>query len=126
MTAAPLGPIDMHALWCDDIRHEIGNKPSFMGVYTSALGVPQLPLALPKLCCWLTLTAPPELPLTELTVTINLDDGTELLRVPCLPQALRIRHRSPQARPPLWRQPDNKSWWRWRSRRSPCRPVLRR
>jgi hypothetical protein len=82
MTAAPVGPIDLHALWCDDIRHEIGNKPSFMGVYTSALGVPQLPLALPKLCCWLTLTAPPELPLTALTVTINLDDGTELLRVP--------------------------------------------
>jgi len=78
---APKG-MDFHALWCDDIRQEVGNKPSFMGVYTGALVVPQLPLTLPKLCVWLTLSAPQDQPLQDLEVAVALDGGAELLRLP--------------------------------------------
>jgi hypothetical protein len=78
---APKG-MDFHALWCDDIRQEVGNKPSFMGVYTGALVVPQLPLTLPKLCVWLTLSAPQDQPLQDLEVAVALEGGAELLRLP--------------------------------------------
>ena len=78
---APRGMF-LHALWCDDIRQEVGNKPSFMGVYTSALVVPQLPLTLPKLCVWLTLSTPQEPPLQDVTVTVALTGGAELLHLP--------------------------------------------
>lgn len=35
---------------CDDIRPEIGNKRSFVGVYTGNIIVPALPHTFPKLC----------------------------------------------------------------------------
>jgi hypothetical protein len=66
---APKG-MDFHALWCDDIRQEVGNKPSFMGVYTGALVVP------------LTLSAPQDQPLQDLEVAVALEGGAELLRLP--------------------------------------------
>lgn len=81
MTVGTRGLISLHALWCDDIRQEVGNKPSFMGVYTGALVVPQLPLTLPKLCVWLTVTAPPTLALQDLVVAVKLEGGGELLRL---------------------------------------------
>jgi hypothetical protein len=82
MTDGARGQISLHALWCDDIRQEVGNKPSFMGVYTGALVVPQLPLTLPKLCVWLTVTAPLSLALHDLVVSVKLEGGGELLRLP--------------------------------------------
>lgn len=36
--------------FCDDIRFEVGNKVSLMGVYTGDLFVQELPTVLPKLC----------------------------------------------------------------------------
>jgi hypothetical protein len=38
-----------YAIICDDIRHEMGDKFSLMGVYGSHMGVAQLPFVLPKL-----------------------------------------------------------------------------
>src|SRR5437762_12310083 len=37
-----------YTLFCDDVRLEVGNKLSYMGVFQNIL-VPQLPLWLPKL-----------------------------------------------------------------------------
>jgi hypothetical protein len=44
-----------HVVFCDDIRHEQGNKPSFMGVYVQDMfvGVP-FPTALPKFFAFVT------------------------------------------------------------------------
>lgn len=36
------------AIYCDDIRSEVGSKVSLMGVYNSELLVKEFPLALPK------------------------------------------------------------------------------
>lgn len=36
--------------FCDDIRSEVGNKTSLMGVYSGDMFVPQIPIVLPKLC----------------------------------------------------------------------------
>jgi len=38
------------AIICDDIREEIGNKISFMGVYTKDIFVPKFPFTFPRLC----------------------------------------------------------------------------
>jgi hypothetical protein len=38
---------------CDDIRQEIGNKISLMGIYGRDIVVPQIPFVFPKLCLFL-------------------------------------------------------------------------
>ena len=37
-------------IYCDDIREEVGNKVSYMGVYAGELRVPDAPVLLGKLC----------------------------------------------------------------------------
>ncbi|HOQ43538.1 MAG TPA: hypothetical protein PK178_15360 [Smithellaceae bacterium] len=39
---------------CDDIRQEIGNKISLMGIYSKEIVVPSIPFVFPRLCLWLT------------------------------------------------------------------------
>ena len=69
----------VHAIFCDDIRQEMGNKVSFMGCYQGELFVPFVPLMLPKLCVQVTVTTTVEQPLKALTV--RLDQGTNQLAV---------------------------------------------
>ncbi|MBL8268045.1 hypothetical protein [Steroidobacter sp.] len=68
--------------WCDDIRHEVGNKLSFMGVYTGGLVVPTLPTTLPRLCAWFTATAPVSEPFNRIAAKIIRDDGFILGHTP--------------------------------------------
>lgn len=56
----------VHAVWCDDIRLEMGNKRSFMGVYGPILYVSEIPAVLPKLCVWMTFRSPADKPLKSL------------------------------------------------------------
>ena len=49
-----------HTFFCDDLRHEVTGKVTFVGVYGSAMFVGQLPLTLPKLCCVVTYRESPE------------------------------------------------------------------
>jgi hypothetical protein len=43
-----------YTLFCDDIRHEMGGKMSYMGVYRSIMYVPAFPFQLPKLAIAIT------------------------------------------------------------------------
>lgn len=65
----------VHTLWCDDIRVELGNKPSFMGVFTGGLLLPSLPVVLPKLCMQTWVCSPLAHPINSVTVEIVRDDG---------------------------------------------------
>jgi len=69
----------VHAIFCDDIRQEMGNKVSFMGCYQGELFVPFVPLMLPKLCVQVTISTTVERPLKALTV--RLDQGANQLAV---------------------------------------------
>ena len=69
----------VHAIFCDDIRQEIGNKVSLMGCYQGELFVPFVPLMLPKLCVQVTIFTTVERPLKSLTV--RLDQGANQLAV---------------------------------------------
>lgn len=48
----------LHTVWCDDVRHEVGNKLSLMGIYTGEMLLPGLPAVLGKLVCHNTLVLP--------------------------------------------------------------------
>lgn len=65
----------LHALWCDDIRQEVGNKPSFMGAYIAGITVPALPFAFPKLCVYLWASTPIDKPFEKALVKVTRDDG---------------------------------------------------
>lgn len=68
------------AIYCDDIRNEVGNKMSFMGCYQSELFVPTAPIGLAKLCIFATVLTPIARPFKSLTLRVLLDE-TELARM---------------------------------------------
>jgi hypothetical protein len=43
-------PVFEYAIICDDIRHEMGDKFSLIGIYGSDIYVAQIPFFFPKLC----------------------------------------------------------------------------
>lgn len=57
-----------HTMFCDDVRHEIGGKISFMGVYSGKLISSDLPGILPKLCVAVTLHTAIENPFKKLSI----------------------------------------------------------
>lgn len=67
-----------HALYCDDIRHEIGGKTSFIGAYRSDLVVIGRPPAIrPQLCVGVWLASPMSDPIKRATIRI-LHDNDEV------------------------------------------------
>lgn len=48
----------MWVTFCDDVRQEVGNKLSIMGIYGANLIVPSYPTVLPKLCCVFNVRVP--------------------------------------------------------------------
>lgn len=48
----------LEVIYCDDVRQEVGNKQSLMGVYPGDLYLEALPAVLPKLCIVATLVIP--------------------------------------------------------------------
>jgi hypothetical protein len=52
----------MWATFCDDVRQEVGNKYSYLGIYGSNLIVQSFPTTLVKLCCVLTVRVPANAP----------------------------------------------------------------
>ena len=68
------------AIFCDDMRLEIGNKMSFMGCYQGDLFVASAPIVLPKFCVHATVWTPKENRFHALSVRFVLND-IELARV---------------------------------------------
>ncbi|MDQ8001696.1 MAG: hypothetical protein REU00_17505 [Pseudomonadota bacterium] len=70
----------LHTAWCDDIRQEVGNKPSLMGLYTGSIVLPQLPFTLPRLSLFNWLWTPIDQPFeTEIELRLRRDDGHVLI-----------------------------------------------
>lgn len=62
--------------FCDDIRHEVSNKLSYIGVYSGNLYVQAFPVALPKLCVAIKVVTPRDKPLDSIRLRILKDDET--------------------------------------------------
>lgn len=69
-------PRHVETLFCDDIRHEVGGKLSFIGVYSGGLFVTEFPVTLPKLCLSVKIISPADEPLRELSLRILRDEET--------------------------------------------------
>lgn len=64
----------VETLFCDDIRHEIHGKVSFIGVYSSKMFVASFPVMLPKLCLSIKIVTPADKPLQRLNLRVLRDD----------------------------------------------------
>jgi hypothetical protein len=64
----------VETLFCDDIRHELGGKLSFIGVYSGGLYVPDFPVTLPKLCLSVKIITPADEPLRSLSLRVLKDE----------------------------------------------------
>ncbi|MBE9555018.1 MAG: hypothetical protein IMF05_16250, partial [Proteobacteria bacterium] len=67
-----------YSLFCDDIRNEVGNKLSFMGVYSHVLYVPRMPFVLPKFCVQVVAVTPENLPFKSIAVRLKYGDFEEI------------------------------------------------
>ena len=61
-------------IYCDDVRAEIGNKLSYMGIYQNELLISKLPSTLLKLCIVITVFTPKDEPFKELEFKVFRDD----------------------------------------------------
>lgn len=66
----------VQTIFCDDIRHEMGGKISYIGVYSGGLFVPSFPVILPKLCLSVKVVTSAKEPLNTLTLRVLKDDET--------------------------------------------------
>jgi len=69
------------AIFCDDIRQEIGSKLSYMGCYQDEIIVQMMPVVLPKLCVSVSVSTPKERPFKSLAIRVVQDDDVELARM---------------------------------------------
>lgn len=76
-------------IFCDDVRQELGNKLSLMGIYGGDLYVASMPATLPKLCLIIKVVTPADDPFSKLTVRVLQDDRT------LLEQPIDVSHVSP-------------------------------
>jgi hypothetical protein len=71
----------MTAIFCDDIRHEVGNKRSFMGCYENELFVQSMPFVLSKFCIYASALTLTKRPFKTLAFRVIQDDDIELVRL---------------------------------------------
>jgi hypothetical protein len=64
----------LSVIYCDDIRNEVGNKQSWMGIYSGDLVVQQMPAVMPKLCIAATVSSPSDQPLKRLRLYAKRGD----------------------------------------------------
>lgn len=64
----------VQTIFCDDIRHEINFKQSYIGVYAGKLLIPDFPITLPKLCLDVKIFSPLEKPIESLTLRVHKND----------------------------------------------------
>jgi len=69
-------PRHIETIFCDDVRHEVGGKLSFMGIYSNVMFVQNFPIVLPKLCLSIKVVAPVKDPFRSLKIRILKNDET--------------------------------------------------
>lgn len=63
----------IEVIYCDDIRQEVGQKHSLMGVYSGDMVISGFPAVLPKLCIAVTVVTAIEDPIETLQINIFQD-----------------------------------------------------
>ena len=60
--------------YCDDIRHEAGNKISYMGIYRRDMFVPEIPFTVPKLCIAVDALTKADNPFGNVELVVSFND----------------------------------------------------
>lgn len=60
--------------FCDDIRYEVGNKVSAIGIYSGLLYLSDIPTVLPKLCILAFCSTDIDKPFRKLSVKLSVGD----------------------------------------------------
>lgn len=63
-----------YTIFCDDLRQEVGNKVSFMGVYQGMMFVQSFPASLTKVCAAVTVRLPRGTAVNSLVFKLLLQD----------------------------------------------------
>jgi hypothetical protein len=66
---------NIQTIFCDDIRHEIDGKISYIGAYNGVLFVSNFPATLPKLCLSVIALTPSGKPFTKLKMRVLHNDA---------------------------------------------------
>lgn len=69
----------LHTVWCDDVRSELLNKLTVVGVYTGQAVFPARPAAFLKLCAWASFHWPIDEPWSDLRIVARRNDGVEIV-----------------------------------------------
>ena len=64
----------LHVIYCDDVRNELGNKTSLIGIYGGDLFVNKIPAIIPQLCIVLSVVSDSSDPIQSLTITVTRDE----------------------------------------------------
>lgn len=64
-----------YSIFCDDIRYEVNNKSSYMGVFGNLMYLPSFPAVLPKLCIAITANTSTDAPFKTLSFKGNIGDN---------------------------------------------------
>ena len=64
----------IETIYCDDIRHELGGKLSFIGTYSEVMYVKNFPITLPKFCISAKFVSFSLEPIPAITVRILIND----------------------------------------------------
>lgn len=90
----------VQVIWCDDVRQEVGNKASYMGVYHQMLVPSALPAVLPKLCAVISITTPVSRPFQALHVRLILSDKPDspVVQIDTDPAEVQANLRPPEPR----------------------------
>lgn len=62
------------SIFCDDVRREVGNKVSYMGIYTGLMYLNMFPAVLPRFCIAIQAVTPVDRPFDFLKFKILADD----------------------------------------------------
>jgi hypothetical protein len=64
----------VQTIFCDEIRYEIGDKISYIGVYSGRLFVDSFPVTLSQLCLKINILTPSNRPVRQLEISVFRDD----------------------------------------------------
>ena len=90
----------LHVVYCDDVRNELNNKTSLIGVYGADLLVSEMPAVLPQLFLVISVVADAAEPIERLTIVVSRDEeqlaeispsGDDLAKGREQAQALRVQ-----------------------------------
>lgn len=71
----------VHTIWCDDVRREVGNKFSCMGVYNGDAVFAEMPATVGKMCAVVSTTVPvADIP-HRIVVAVKRSDGSVVSEV---------------------------------------------